>query len=407
MDSKTNKTVRHHTHRRPTQPTLQRLFAFLALALSLTLLAGPALAQDQGQGKKKGHDKDQHRHAHQHEDGHHDDDSDAHRMVMVSDDDSDLRMRLDSPRGERMIPAGTQIIALEAHVTDLDTGREQVIDLDRADDHARIQVGDRVRVDLVGTAIIDGDGVAVQVPADFDIAAGSWRIDTTPAGPSSVIVTATQPNSVHRGNPQGRSGVGFEVERNYDMKAKYRKGRVTFEIADRDGDFGPGGNVGAPAQGWQPDARWRHAEEIADDLSQIDFNPDGLDRAEVELIYERGLAGIREVAVAQAVRAGRSGAVRARDGADVVAHAYRHLLGRQGNTRAIAQADPQGFRNNLELLQNRGYRALVTLFVDSDEFRRVHDLDTFDDLPRGEVGWDDGADDRYEDYRRARDTRPN
>lgn len=404
MDRETTDTVR-----RPVQPTLQRPFAFLALFLALTLLAGPALAQDQGQGEKKGHDKAGHPHAE-----HHDDDSDhvhhhdGHRMMVVSDDEGDHTLRLDTPQGEPVAADDVEIISLKARVTDLDTGREQVIDLDRADQHARIQVGDRVRVDLVGTAIIDGDGVAVQVPANFEIAAGSWRIDTAPAGPSSVIVTATQPNSVHRGNPEGRSGVGFEVVGNYDMKPKHQKGRVTFEIADREGEFGTG-TVAGPAESWQPDARWRHSEEIAEDLSQIDFNPDALDRADLQRIYDHGMTGIREVAIDMAVEAGRSGAVRARDGADVVAHLYRHLLGRDGNTRAISQSDPQGFRNNLELLERKGYRALVTLFVDSDEFRRVHDLDAFDDLPRGEARWDDDSGDREDDYRRprARDTRPN
>jgi|GEM_PF-5788868 len=397
-----------HGVRRHVQHTIHRLFTFLALILALTLLAGPALAQDQGQGKKKGHDKADHPHS-----DHHDDDSDSdadrnRRMVVVTDDDSDRGMRLDSPRGERVATADTQIIALKARVTDLDTGREQVIDLDRADQHAQIQVGDRVRVDLVGTAIIDGNGVAVQVPADFEIAAGSWRIDIAPSSASSVIVSATQPNSVHRGNPEGRSGVGFEVAGDYDLKPKFRKGRVTFEIADREGDFGAG-TVAEPAETWQPDARWRRAEELADDLAQIDFNPDGLDRADVQRIYDRGLIGVREVASDMAIKAGRSGAVRARDGADVVAHAYRHLLGRRGTAREIAQADPQGFRNNLELLERRGYGALVTLFVESDEFRRVHDLDSFDDLPRDESRWGDEDGERYEDYRRARarDSRPN
>lgn len=368
---------------------LSTFFILGFVALALTLVSTPAQAQTDSQYVVVQHASEDH-----------------------DDSDSDNHLHLDTPGEPRVVvnAAETSVIALKARVTNLDNGKVQMIDLAKPNDHAQAQVGDKLRVELIGTAIIDGNGVAVRVPANFGVAAGSWRIDTAPAdAPHAVIVHARQPNSANRGNPEGRSGVGYEVRGKYDMKPKFYQGRVTFEIADARGDFGDDTSSAAIAQPRRDEARWAQAEKIAEDLSQIDFYPDGLDEESIELIYNGGLEGIRMVANAQVERAESANAMRGRSSEAALAHAYRHLLGRNGGVQAIRTADPTGFRNNLQLLDRSGYRAVVMEFINSPEFRRVHDLDGFERLMQMQTTNDGQRTVFDEEGRRivVRDTRPN
>lgn len=281
------------------------------------------------------------------------------------------------PAEAQMRPGGpgdqpTQIIDLKARVR---YGNKVVDYRIHPAEHVKLTVGDRVQVSLVGTAIVDGRGVEADIPATFRIASGPWRIDLAPAGRNSVTVVATQPNSVHRGNPDSRSSLSYEVQGRYDMKPALRDGRITFDIA---------GGQQAPPVTAPEDDRWEMAEDIAADLAQIRLDErEILDEYWVERIYLEGYSGVRTAAVALAAQTERSGAMRGWSAEEIVARLYRALLHREGTTAQLRQADPAGFDANVRRVRTEGYESLVRTFVESQEFRNEQRIDRLERLTRG------------------------
>lgn len=271
---------------------------------------------------------------------------------------------------------GTSLIAIHARVTDLDTRQRQsyLIEPDN-EGPVPLRVGDRVLVEILGTAIrrSDGVGIAVEVPVRFEVASGSQRIDVAASDDNSVIVRARQPDEAGRGHVL--SALAYTLVGNYDVKPAMRDGRVTFTID-------PLGVGQQPSRPSTADARWREAVEIADALAYIRLDADPLERTYVEWIYRDGYDGIREVASRLAAEVALGETLESWEKDDLLARLYRHLLGRPGGEQRIADDDPEGFRNNLRLLDREGYQELVRRMVDSDEFRRVHELEDFEDLPR-------------------------
>lgn len=301
-------------------------------------------------------------------------------------------------RAEGLDPV--KVISLEARVTWLDSGRQQNFQIQPAE-HVPLTVGERVRVDLVGTLIVDGRGVERPVRADFEVAAGDWRIDAAPAQGDAVTVTAVQPNEVTRGGApeDSRSQLRYTVTGDYDLRQALREGRITFDISPRPG--------AEPGESTAPeDERWQHAERVADALSQVLLDEAReIDDALVRRIYRNGQDGAEEVATALALEAERRGYLRDWTPQQVVGHLYRYLVGRQGSYRDIAERDPSGFQANLDRLDRSGYRELVRAFVESQEFRRVHDLERLEELPVDPGEGDPVRSDPWRD-RDATDTRP-
>lgn len=265
-----------------------------------------------------------------------------------------------------------QVIDVKAKVTDLDSDVTERYSIHPAQ-HVPLRVGDRVRLQVVGTVIRDGRGVEEVLPAEFDVAAGPWRIDLAPAGRDAVIVVARQPNEMLQGGARegSRSQVGYRVVGDYEMKDLLRAGRITLDIT-------PAPEAEQPAPS---DARWRRASEMADVLSYVLLDErEELPEYYVERIYVNGQRGMQQVAQALARYVVRRGELRGWSDEEVVLHLYRYLLGRRGSDREIFDADPRGVRGNVEMLQNRGYESLIESFVGSPEFRDVHDLAAFQGL---------------------------
>lgn len=277
--------------------------------------------------------------------------------------------------------AGTPLIAIHARVTDLDTNQRQAYRIE-PDPVGTIplRVGDRVLVELLGTAIINDVGIAVEVPARFEVAAGSWRLGVKASDANSVIVDAQRPDESRRGRDDALSALAYTVIGNYDLKDALREGRITFEIAPRGGLQQPGSSRSV-----QGEARWREAEEIARTLSFIRLGEQRqLDDALVERIYLDGYQGVRDVASLLAEETANVETFERWEQDDLLARLYRHLLDRRGDEQKIADEDPQGFSYNLNLLEREGYRALVLALVGSEEFRRVHDLDDFEAMSQAD-----------------------
>lgn len=258
-------------------------------------------------------------------------------------------------------PDGTRLLDVEVLVTDLATNRTQAYALGQ---HVPLTVGDRVRIDLAGSALIDGTGRRVALPADFTVGGGSWRLEIAPTGEGGVVVQAVQPNEVDRGRGERPSHVQFALRGAYEPR-RLTSGSVTFEIEPR-------------AQPQAPAESRRISEQLARDLAHVLYvERPRVEQGWVERIERGGEREVRALARQLAAQAAQNDRLREAPPWEVTAHLYRHLLGRKGSAADLWRQDA-GFRENLELLQARGYPALVDAVVASQEFRSRH---PFDRLP--------------------------
>lgn len=266
------------------------------------------------------------------------------------------QVRSDSP---------TRLLDLEVRVTDLSTGRVTTYE---NGEHVQLAVGDRVRIELVGSALVGGAGRAVTLPADFAVGGGERRIDLVSAS-GTAVVHAVRPDEAGR---EGRpSHITFDVRPAVEP-ARFASGGVTFEIAPRE-------------EAEQPSERWRLSERLAGDLAHLLLIDDPeVDEDWIEVVYEDGEDGARALARRLATLASRDGRLREVPPWEVTAEVYRHLLGRQGTAADLWREDP-GFRDSIELLEERGYTALVDAVLASEELEERYDLDRLDDLPRSGV----------------------
>jgi len=232
-----------------------------------------------------------------------------------------------------------------------------------------VNVGDRVRVDLVGTSIEGGHGVERQVNARFDVPGGRGPIDIVQAGSNWVVVNI---------RAAGDAQLGYSVAGNYDMRGNLRSGRITFQIADNRHSGGPG----------RGNERWERAQDITRRLylGILGAEPRGDEaRQDTERVAREGSAGVRDVARTLAINAQRSRSPRM--GQDeairVLGDLYRGLLGRSMSNRDLWDQD-RGFRGNIETIRRDGLGRMVDVIVSSEEFRSVNRLNELDRMPRWE-----------------------
>jgi len=238
----------------------------------------------------------------------------------------------------------------------------------KSDEPIPIQVGERVRVELVGTAMVNGSGVERPLNAQFREAAGRQSIEIVQTGPNWVVVEARNQG----GN--GLAQLGYVVNGNYDMKGALREGRITFEL---------GGFQGTPSQGVQQGDRWNVARDLNWRLYTAILNqePRGT-TAENDLnhIYRLGYGGVRDVALELAREANLDNRRLSEDDAvATLGDLYRGLLRRNASDRELWDTD-RGFRGNAQALRDRGLERVVQSIVDSAEFRSVNQMSELDPL---------------------------
>ncbi|MBV8199821.1 MAG: hypothetical protein JOZ15_04280 [Acidobacteria bacterium] len=249
------------------------------------------------------------------------------------------------------------------------------------------QVGERLKVSLVGTAMVNGAGQEVPIGARFSIAAGGHNCTLAGTGASWALV------GINGAGGNGLCQLGYAASARYQMKPSLASGRITFKIAAAaTAAVAPAlpspppspNTAGEPAapQGYGRD-RWHRAWELEGMLDRaiLGEEPRG-DRArlDVDRIYREGYGGVLTVAAELARLAEQRGQGRAtldrgyqeRD-VERLAGLYRDLLHRQQSDRELWQQDP-GFRNNVEALHRKGLDAVVASIVDSDEFRTVNQI---------------------------------
>lgn len=247
-----------------------------------------------------------------------------------------------------------------------------------------VNVGDRVRVDLVGTSIEGGRGVERQVNARFDVASGRGMIDIVQAGSNWAVVNVRS---------AGDAQLGYSVTGNYEMRGNMRAGRITLQISDNRRHGGPGGQGGYDNGGYEHggrggNERWDRAKDVTRRLylGILGAEPRGDEaRADTERIARDGSAGVRDVARSLAVNAQRH--QNPRMGEDeairVLGDLYRGLLRREMSNRDLWIRD-RGFHDSVIALRRDGLVRIVDGIVASDEFRSVNKLNELDRMPR----WD-------------------
>jgi hypothetical protein len=272
------------------------------------------------------------------------------------------------------------VIALQTYVE----GRNETYGVKPAQS-IPVNAGERVRIHLVGTAIINGNGVERRMPARFSVVAGKGQIDIVQTGPDWALV---QINS--RGN--GVAQLGYEVNSNeYEMKGGLREGRITLEIdgglASSPGSLGNGNGNGSVDR-----TRWDRSRELTEQLyrSILGTAPQGdAAQRDLEHIYEMGAIGVRDVALALANDVdSRYDRLPQNDAVDILGNLYRGLLRRDGSDDRFWDQDP-GFRANVDTLRRQGYERIVQIIVDAPEFRSANDLNAFGSLAglNNETSW--------------------
>ncbi len=269
------------------------------------------------------------------------------------------------PRRTAVNPAGPlEVIALQTYVE----GRSATYGVKPAEP-IPANVGDRLKIHLVGTAIINGSGVERPINARFTVAAGRGNIDIVQAGPDWVLV------QVNNRGGDGLAQLGYEVAGNYEMKGGLKWGRITFEI-DGGRESAPGGVGTGPVER----GRWNQAAELTDRLyrSILGVAPQGdVAREDTEHIYEMGALGVHDVALALAEDAGgRYDRLGQNDAVEVLGDLYRGLLRRSGDDNDLWSED-RGFRTNVDTLRRQGFERIVQVIVDAGEFQTANDLRSF------------------------------
>jgi hypothetical protein len=289
-------------------------------------------------------------------------------------------------------PPRTSVIAL--HVNVENAGQQTRYGIRPNTETVPLVAGQRVRVSLVGTAIVNGVGVERPINARFHPASGAGALELGQSGSNWVLVSG-------RGN--GVAQLAYDVtDRNYTMKGGFESGRITFQLTGTSGSIPPGPPPGpGPAQG---DDRAAVAQRIAQRLYRAILNQTDLSdrraQSDIDAIYRGGFPAIQSVARDLAGTATARGNFDQRSAEEVVGRFYRYLLLRNGSNREIAAQD-RGFSDNIRLLRERGLPELVRVIVGSQEFQKVQELERYGLLYADQGrGRDDRGRDRDHDNRR-------
>jgi hypothetical protein len=267
-------------------------------------------------------------------------------------------------------PGVLDVIALQTYVE----GRNATYGVKPAES-IPVNPGERIRIHLVGTAIVHGSGVERPIPARFSVVAGKGQIDIVQTGQDWALV---QVNS--RGNGNGLAQIGYEVTTNaYQMKGGLREGRITLEIGGGLASSSPG----STGSGSVDRNRWNYARDLTDQLyrSILGVAPQGdVAQRDLEHIYEMGLIGVRDVALALANDTNaRYDRLSQNDAVNVLGDLYRGLLRRNASNDQLWDQDP-GFRGNVDALRRQGYSRIIQGILDAPEFRSVNNLGDFGNL---------------------------
>jgi len=90
-----------------------------------------------------------------------------------------------------------------------------------------VSPGQRLRLTLVGTGLVDGEGEEVEIPANFNVSSGP-SVDIIGRGQNWVDISI-------RRNASGVAGsIGYRVGNDYTMRNEIRSGRIILEVEEEE-----------------------------------------------------------------------------------------------------------------------------------------------------------------------------
>ncbi|MEP7010403.1 MAG: hypothetical protein ABJC13_08795 [Acidobacteriota bacterium] len=90
-----------------------------------------------------------------------------------------------------------------------------------------VSAGQRLRLTLVGTGLVDGTGEEIEIPASFNVAAGP-SVDIIGRGSNWVDVSI-------RRNASGVAGqIGYRVGDDYEMRGEIRTGWIVLQVEEEE-----------------------------------------------------------------------------------------------------------------------------------------------------------------------------
>jgi len=265
--------------------------------------------------------------------------------------------------------AAQKVIAIQVYADPAGSGGEARYGVAPENEAVPVTPGERLRLTLIGSALIDGIGKEVRINASWSVASGDLQI----AGRGDDWVDVV----VGRGTSGVAGQIGYQVRDNYEMRGALSSGRITLQVqrgSGGGGNSGGGSHGGGSHDGGGNSSRHEKAATVTRALVEGILNTtfDANRHGEwVDEVYEEGYDGVRSVANELARQASRHGS---EDAEATVRRFYRILLRR--NADQIESDD--GYWNNVKAYRKTGLQNVVETIVGSDEFSRAFRLDDFD-----------------------------
>jgi hypothetical protein len=264
------------------------------------------------------------------------------------------------------IPVAAQkVIAIQVYADPAGSGGEARYGVAPENEAVPVTPGERLRLTLIGSALIDGKGKEVRINASFDVASGDLQI--VGRGDDWVDVV------VGRGTSGVAGQIGYRVTDDYEMRGALSNGRITLQI-QRGSGGGSQNDGGGSHNGGDNSSRHEKATTVTRALIEGILNTtfdEDRDSEWVDEVYQGGYDSVLSVADDLARQASRRGS---QDAEATVRRLYRFLLRRSSDK--IDSDD--GFWTNVTAMRKAGLRNVVETIVGSDEFSRAFRLDDFD-----------------------------
>src|SRR6185295_10576086 len=130
--------------------------------------------------------------------------------------------------------AAQKVIAIQVYADPAGSGGEARYGVAPENEAVPVTPGERLRLTLIGSALIDGIGKEVRINASWSVASGDLQI----AGRGDDWVDVV----VGRGTSGVTGQIGYQVRDNYEMRGALSSGRITLQV--QRGSGGGGNSAG-------------------------------------------------------------------------------------------------------------------------------------------------------------------
>lgn len=121
----------------------------------------------------------------------------------------------------------SRVIAIQVYAEEHGSEDPYIYGVAPENEPVLVSPGERLRLSLVGTGLVDGEGEEVEIPASFNVASGP-AVDIIGRGENWVDVAI-------RRNASGIAGsIGYRASNDYDMRNEIRTGRIVLEVEEEE-----------------------------------------------------------------------------------------------------------------------------------------------------------------------------